>query len=116
MGTKNNPGAFDCYAKAAPDEPMFILLGRDRHAALLVQLWAWLRLADGEDQARVAEALQCAEAMAAFARGRGKWPATMVDLFAQLDDGWPTRRLVNALDSLPLAHGKTPREQGGSSI
>lgn len=32
MGTKNNPGAFDCYANAEPDEPMFVLLGRDKHA------------------------------------------------------------------------------------
>lgn len=29
MGTKNNPGAFDCYANAEPDEPMFVLLARD---------------------------------------------------------------------------------------
>lgn len=34
MGTKNNPGEFDCYANAAPDEPMFILLGRDQTRAL----------------------------------------------------------------------------------
>lgn len=38
MGTKNNPGTFDCYANAAPDEPMFVLLGRDKHAPLLVRL------------------------------------------------------------------------------
>ena len=29
MATKNNPGKFDCYTNAEPDEPMFILLGRD---------------------------------------------------------------------------------------
>ncbi|HAW11807.1 MAG TPA: aspartate decarboxylase, partial [Chloroflexi bacterium] len=29
MGTKNNPGKFDCYDDAHPDEPMFVLLGRD---------------------------------------------------------------------------------------
>jgi hypothetical protein len=29
MGTKSNPGPFDCYAKAEPDEPMFVLLARD---------------------------------------------------------------------------------------
>lgn len=43
MGTKNNPGKFDCYAAAEPDEPMFVLLGRDPHAAVLVTLWALLR-------------------------------------------------------------------------
>lgn len=40
MGTKNNPGKFDCYAKADPDEPMFILLGRDPLAPSLVLMWA----------------------------------------------------------------------------
>ena len=28
MGTKNNPGRFDCYGNAEPDEPIFVLLGR----------------------------------------------------------------------------------------
>ena len=42
MGTKDNPGSYDCYAKAAPDEPMFILLARDPAAPVLVRLWAEL--------------------------------------------------------------------------
>lgn len=46
MGTKQNPGAFDCYANAAPDEPMFVLLARDPHAAVLVNLWAAMRRMD----------------------------------------------------------------------
>jgi hypothetical protein len=29
VGTKNTPGPFDCYASAHPDEPMFVLLGRE---------------------------------------------------------------------------------------
>lgn len=70
MGTKNNPGAFDCYAKAEPDEPMFILLGRDKHAPLLVKLWASMRELDGEDMAKVEEAYQCAIAMHRFRRER----------------------------------------------
>lgn len=45
METKNNPGPDSCYAKADPDEPMFILLGRDPEAALTVRFWAALRLA-----------------------------------------------------------------------
>jgi len=61
MGTKNNPGEFDCYANAAPDEPMFILLGRDRHMQLLVRLWALLRHREGEPEEKIAEALQCAK-------------------------------------------------------
>lgn len=43
MGTKNDPGEFDCYARAHPDEPLFTLLGRDRLAPGLVRLWAALR-------------------------------------------------------------------------
>lgn len=43
MGTKNNPGEFDCYDNAKPDEPMFILLGRDALAPYLVEIWAAIR-------------------------------------------------------------------------
>lgn len=67
MGTKNNPGQFDCYAAADPDEPMFILLGRDKHAPTLVWLWAVLRELDGEAPEKVAEARTCATAMMAWA-------------------------------------------------
>lgn len=63
MGTKNNPGAFDCYANAADDEPMFVLLARDKHAPTLVWLWALLRELDQEDASKVAEARDCVEDM-----------------------------------------------------
>ncbi len=69
MGTKENPGPFDCYTAAAADEPMFVLLGRDRHAPSLVEMWADVREAAGEDPAKVKEARECAAAMRAF-RGR----------------------------------------------
>lgn len=39
MGTKSNPGAFDCYANAQDDEPMFVLLARDHRAPALVRAW-----------------------------------------------------------------------------
>ncbi len=42
--TKNKPGKFDCYAKAEPDEPMFILLGRDPAAATTIRHWIIKRL------------------------------------------------------------------------
>jgi hypothetical protein len=63
MGTKENPGDFDCYANAAPDEPMFILLGRDPMAPTLARLWACLREMAGEDLAKVDEARRCATMM-----------------------------------------------------
>lgn len=76
MGTKNNPGAFDCYANAHPDEPMFVLLGRDPFAPGLVLLWAALRREMGEDENKVLEAIDCAGAMAAWAIELGKAEAS----------------------------------------
>jgi|SRR6185312_4911842 len=63
MATKRNPGPFDCYANADPDEPLFVLLGRDKHAPALVWMWAALREMDDEDPVKVAEARQCVAAM-----------------------------------------------------
>jgi hypothetical protein len=73
MGTNNNPGPFDCYANAEPDEPIFVLLGRDKHAPTLVWLWASLReLDDLEDPAKVTEARQCAVDMIEYAHARSR--------------------------------------------
>jgi hypothetical protein len=70
MGTKNNPGKFDCMAKAEPDEPYFILLARDPAAAALVEMWCELRrefirlkIKPREDIAKVIEAHNIAGAM-----------------------------------------------------
>lgn len=64
MGTKNNPGQYDCYEKAEPDEPMFVLLARDPLAPILVELWAQLRWQMKTAEGRqVEEAGECAEAM-----------------------------------------------------
>lgn len=72
MGTKNNPGKFDCYAAAQPDEPMFVLLARDRHMPALVWIWASLRELDGEDPEKVTEARDCAQAAVEWAYFRGR--------------------------------------------
>jgi len=74
MATKNNPGPFDCYENAKPDEPMFVLLGRDANAGLLVRLWADIREQRGEDPAKVAEARAVADQMDAWAKKLGKTP------------------------------------------
>lgn len=70
MGSKNEPGKFDCYDNALPDEPMFILLARDPNAPGLVEDWATQRQADihagirpQSDQAMVDEAITCAAKM-----------------------------------------------------
>ena len=63
MGTKNNPGAFDCYAKAAPDEPIFVLLGRDPLAPLAVAAWIDAARRAGVDKAKLEEARKCRQDM-----------------------------------------------------
>jgi len=68
MGTKNNPGSFDCYAAADPDEPIFILLGRDKNAPDLIRRWAHERSRAGENPLKVQEALNCAAAMDSYRR------------------------------------------------
>src|SRR6266536_713389 len=72
MGTKNKPGNFDCYANADPDEPMFILLGRDPFAPALVDMWAASRAIDGEVPAKTDEAIHCADAMREWLTKLGK--------------------------------------------
>lgn len=86
MGTKNNPGKYDCHAAADPDEPMFVLLGRDPFACILVRIWADLRedlgrpigdeeaaataaLSD-EEQEKISEARKTANELEAYARRR----------------------------------------------
>lgn len=69
MATKNNPGDFDCYSRADPNEPMFVLLGRDPLAAPLVRCWASLRqLLPFPSPAKIEEARRCADAMEDWCR------------------------------------------------
>lgn len=72
MGTKLKPGKFDCYANAAEDEPMFILLARDKHAPTLVWLWAAMRELDGETPEKIQEARDCTAAMIQYQIKNGK--------------------------------------------
>jgi len=68
MGTKNNPGDYDCYQHAHPDEPMFVLLGRDPLGGFLVRLWAEARAELGAtSEEKLAEAYRCADAMGSWA-------------------------------------------------
>lgn len=71
MGTKANPGRYDCYEKAEPDEPLFVLLARDRHAPGLVWLWSVLRELDA-DEAKAHEARECVIAMIEWAAAHGR--------------------------------------------
>jgi hypothetical protein len=46
MGTKNNPGPYDCYAKADGDEPIFTLRAKDPSAPYLTMIWEASRRGD----------------------------------------------------------------------
>jgi hypothetical protein len=70
MGMKLQPGNFDCYGNAEPDEPMFILLARDIAAPLVVEEWANRRermiqigSKPESDRPMVDEARECAKKM-----------------------------------------------------
>jgi hypothetical protein len=81
MGSKQEPGAYDCYANALPDEPMFVLLARDPDFYRLVMKWARRRTRDidcglrpATDWPMVSEAISCAAAGEKWCRlNQGAW-------------------------------------------
>ena len=81
LGTKNEPGRFDCYGAAEPNEPIFVLLGRDPDAPALVREWARLRSArPSQEGDKIMEALDCAANMEAFRMARASRPQAPVVL------------------------------------
>lgn len=81
MGTKLDPGKYDCYENALPDEPMFVLLARDPHFHHLVNEWVYLREQDihagrrpESDLAMIHEARVCAQSALVWRdQNNGKW-------------------------------------------
>ena len=95
MGTRLNPGAYDCHEAALDDEPRFALLARDPLAGFLVSIWSSMRFGDLEavdakcdtmmrrlgpdyeispDVAAGSEAIECAMAMFAWRTANlGRW-------------------------------------------
>ncbi len=71
MGTKSNPGPVDCYAHAAPDEPIFILRAHDESAPFIIRMWAEnykhhkkrVNIFDEKSQRKYYEALKIASEM-----------------------------------------------------
>lgn len=113
MGSKNKPGKFDCFAAAHPDEPMFILLGRDRSAGSLVRAWAKERMVRNglagniaQDLDKVEEALACAVEMDEWAHLIGKEPQ-ILSMYQVRDNAFDTIAQANAL----LVHTLTPEER-----
>ena len=104
MGTKINPGPFDCYANAKPDEPMFILLARDKHAPALVLLWAAMRELDQESPEKVLEARQTVEAMLNYQRANRRQTA-----------GMSTPVLAGILELIKVANHKAETQTAAGS-
>jgi len=74
MGTKQNPGIYDCYTKALPDEPIFTFSARDVDAPDTIRFWAARREACGKDSEKVQEAYAVAAAMEKWrAENYGRW-------------------------------------------
>ena len=66
MATKQKPGEFDCYANAKDDEPMFVLLARDKSAPAAVRYWCLDRIKTQKNRIndpQIVEAYSCAVAM-----------------------------------------------------
>lgn len=64
MGTKQEPGKYDCLDRAESDEPYFTLIGRDPWAPEMVELWAKVRYRAGTiDFDQYTEAMTVAEEM-----------------------------------------------------
>lgn len=74
MGTKSDPSPFNGFEKAEPDEPMFVLLGRDSLSPKLIREWAEFRLRrlpnfgrdHPEERAQIDEATRIADDMQAY--------------------------------------------------
>jgi hypothetical protein len=71
MGTKTNPGKFNCYAAALPDEEVFTVLGRDPALPATIRFWMGERARLGkavepDDVERLGEAGIIADRAAAW--------------------------------------------------
>jgi hypothetical protein len=93
MGTKLAPDRFDCWESAEPDEPVFVLAGRDADAPATVESWALRRLRrivtgdkPPDDIAKVRAALDCAQAMRKWhAKRTGAAPPAPADTTLQIE-------------------------------
>jgi hypothetical protein len=79
MAKNKNPR--EVHTDVQPDEPTFLLRGRDPQAADLVRLWAEGRdFLQGPDDPKVIAARQCADAMVQWCLRLGKNPVQALKL------------------------------------
>lgn len=106
MSTKNHPGQFRCHEAALPDEPMFVILGRDPAGPATLEYWAQQRIQQGkvhepDDRDRIKAAVDRARDMAEWrqrmldhADELGEQPAWKLPRPADLDDRPPVRMAI----------------------
>jgi hypothetical protein len=71
MGTKKQELIDGCFAKAADDEPLFVLRATDEIAPQIVRWWAREAELAGTPREKVMEAHQLADAMLAWQESHG---------------------------------------------
>lgn len=119
MGTKNNPGKFDCHSRAEPDEPMFVLLGRDPTASLVVTFWRAVRAQlgkDGFESEKSLEAKQCAVAMEQWARSHGKDVDAAMSAFERVLTASLSERAAKMVRGLVRFAELRERDQPGGEV
>lgn len=100
MPTKQNPGAFDCYKAALPDEPIFVILGRDPAGPATLDFWAAQRIKRGktvgdDDKSRIGAAIDEAKKMQ-------DWRSRMLE--ASVDGVPPWRLPVHFIGEAEMEH------------
>jgi len=114
MGTKNNPGKFDCYNKLEPDEPHFVVMGRDAVGWVAVLMWIGSRLEMATVQAtpmsqeeidKLLEARDCARAMYDWAKARGK--TEIIEAFVKASPFGEVTQLFEMTDE-EFLRGRSP--------
>lgn len=111
--TKTNEEAsgHGCYTFAEPNEPLFTLLGRDRHGAALVELWAYMREKEGEPAGNVADAREAAVEMRAYGQSLGK-PMLNLDSLVTLAASLVHEREAERVERARLASVPNPVNEG----
>ena len=86
---------YDCLAKLEPNEPCFVLIGRDRASPATIKIWAtlWLQeiglgLRPESDRPQVSEALKIARDMEIWERDRREQRQHQATTFSA--EGYPT--------------------------
>lgn len=108
MYTKINPSKTNAYANAEPNEPIFTLIGRDPDAALIVHIWATLRLRQirigmledtVEERDQISEAISVSQEMSRYSSLRAT--KKLAERITFNDRGYPL-----TIDGYPIEQQK----------